>query len=154
VQERFQTFVTEIANCHRCIQRIKAAEMTEFGLKGTHVMCLFFLCHHPQGLTASELTQLCAEDKAAISRAVSTLQEKGYVVSSGKKYRALLQLTPEGHKLSERIERLIEQWVGFGGDGISAEERTVFYRVLEHISQNLRSQLEQNQQGIQLGKEL
>ena len=48
-------------------------EMTELGLKGTHVMCLFFLHHTPEGLTAAQLCQLCAEDKAAISRTIATL---------------------------------------------------------------------------------
>ena len=41
--QRFQDFVTGITQCYRSIQKIKSTEMTEFGLKGTHVMCLFFL---------------------------------------------------------------------------------------------------------------
>ena len=40
--QRFEDFVTGITVCYKYIQRIKSAEMTEFGLKGTHVMCLFF----------------------------------------------------------------------------------------------------------------
>ena len=38
---RFEDFVTGITECHRYIQRIKAMEMTEFGLKGTHVIAFF-----------------------------------------------------------------------------------------------------------------
>ena len=76
--QRFEDFVTGITVCYKYIQRIKSAEMTEFGLKGTHVMCLFFLHRHPEGLTAAQLCQLCAEDKAAISRSLAVLQEKGF----------------------------------------------------------------------------
>ena len=98
--QRFQSFVTGVTLCYKSIQKIKATEMTEFGLKGTHVMCLFFLSQHPEGLTAAQLSQMCAEDKAAISRTLAVLQEKGYIQAGEKKYRAPLRLTPAGQALS------------------------------------------------------
>ena len=137
--QRFESFVTGITTCYKYIQKIKSAEMTEFGLKGSHVMCLFFLHHNPKGLTAAQLCQLCGEDKAAISRTVATLTEKGYVKTEDKKYRALLQLTDKGLDIASRVDDLIEQWVAFGGDGLSEDDRTVFYGVLGHIADNLRS---------------
>ena len=140
--QRFQSFVTGITVCYKYIQRIKSAEMTEFGLKGTHVMCLFFLHHHSEGLTAAQLCQLCAEDKAAISRTLAALQAKGYVESGEKKYRAPLALTAQGKAVADRVDTLIEQWVGLGGDGLSDEDRAAFYRALEAISGNLRERLE------------
>ena len=140
--QRFQAFVTGITVCYKYIQRIKSAEMTEFGLKGTHVMCLFFLHHHPEGLTAAQLCQLCAEDKAAISRTLAVLHKDGYLTSGEKKYRALLQLTEKGLAVARQVDQLIAQWVGFGGDGLSDEDRAVFYRCLEQISGNLKESLE------------
>lgn len=142
--ERFQSFVTGITICYKYIQYIKNAEMTEFGLKGTHVMCLFFLHHNKDGLTAAQLCQLCAEDKAAISRTLSSLQNSDYIVSSEKKYRAKLQLTKKGTEVAMQIDDLIKQWVGFGGDGLSEEERETFYHVLELISCNLRDNIKKN----------
>ena len=139
---RFQAFVTGITVCYKYIQRIKSAEMTEFGLKGTHAMCVFFLHHNQEGLTAAQLCQLCAEDKAAISRTLATLQKEGYIVSGEKKYRAMLHLTEKGRELARQVDELISQWVGFGGDGLTDEERTVFYRCLETISENLRDNLD------------
>ena len=133
---RFESFVTGITTCHKYIQRIKSAEMTELGLKGTHVMCIFFLHHNEQGLTASQLCQLCAEDKAAISRSLALLQERGYICAEDKKYRALIRLTTAGQELAARVDTLIERWVGLGGDGLSDEERETFYRVLEQIASN------------------
>lgn len=140
--ERFQSFVTEITTCYKYIQRIKNAEMTEFGLKGTHVMCLFFLHHNPEGLTAARLCQLCAEDKAAISRTLAVLQDKEYIVSGGKKYRAKLTLTESGLAIAKQVDVLIEQWVGFGSGGITEEERNTFYHVLELISKNLKENMD------------
>lgn len=138
--QRFEAFVTGITTCYKYIQRIKSAEMTEFGLKGTHVMCLFFLHHNPQGLTAAQLCQLCAEDKAAISRTISSLQEQGYLTGGEKKYRASLFLTQTGLELARKIDAVIEQWVCFGGDGLSEEERSAFYFALDRISGNLKIQ--------------
>lgn len=140
---RFGAFVTGITACYKYIQRIKAMEMTEFGLKGTHVMCLFYLHHSSQGLTAAQLCQLCDEDKAAISRTLSELESKGYLQTrSAKKYRAEIQLTPEGTVLAEKMDALIENWVSLGGDGLTEEKRTSFYTALELIASNLKENYE------------
>ena len=140
--QRFQDFVTGITQCYRSIQKIKSTEMTEFGLKGTHVMCLFFLGQHPEGLTAAQLSQMCAEDKAAISRTLAVLQERGYIRAGEKKYRAPIRLTPAGEELSRQMEGLIQQWVTFGGDGLTQEEREIFYRALGKIAARLGGKTE------------
>lgn len=43
MEERFETFTVLIARINRGIKRIKAEEMAEFGLKGPHVSCLYYL---------------------------------------------------------------------------------------------------------------
>ena len=131
-----------ITTCYKYIQKIKNMEMTELGLKGTHVMCLFYLHHNEEGLTSSQLSQLCAEDKAAISRTIATLKNKGFIASGDKKYRAQLKLTSEGAAVAGKIDGLIDQWVSFGGDGISDNDRETFYNVLEHISENLKENVD------------
>lgn len=139
---RFQSFVTGISVCYKYIQKIKSAEMTEFGLKGAHVMCLFFLHHNPDGLSPVQLTELCAEDKAAISRNIAFLQQKGYIAEGEKRYRAKIRLTDAGKAVAEKIDMLIGQWVTFGGDGLSEEDRSTFYTVLGVIAGNLQERLE------------
>lgn len=139
--QRFQDFVSGITVCHRYIQRIKSAEMTELGLKGTHVMCLFYLHQSAEGLTAAQLCQLCAEDKAAISRTVAELENRGYLLTSqpeGKKYRAPILLTESGREVAERIDGLVGHWVMAGGDGLTEEERSAFYATLGKIAANLK----------------
>lgn len=141
--KRFDQFVSGITVCYKYIQRIKALEMPELepGLKGTHVMCLFYLNLNPEGLTAARLCALCQEDKAAISRTVAELSERGFVESAesgGKRYRAALQLTDRGRELAGRVESVISQWVEAGGDGLSEDERAAFYHGLGVISENLR----------------
>ena len=143
--QRFDAFVTGITVCYKYIQRIKSAEVTELGLKGAHVMCMFYLKQHSDGLTASQLCSLCAEDKAAISRTVSFLKDKGYVSSEGvKNYRSLLRLTAAGKALADQFDNLIAAWVSSGGSGLSDQERRDFYRSLDLISNNLRSKMERD----------
>ena len=143
MNQRFDAFVSGITACYKYIQRIKSMEMTEFGLKGTHVMCLYYLRQNPAGLTAAQLCGLCAEDKAAISRTVSDLRSRGYITSlSEKAYRAMLTLTAAGQELARKFDHLIELWVAIGGDGLSDTERSYFYRSLSSINENLRSRIE------------
>ncbi|MBR6681355.1 MAG: MarR family transcriptional regulator [Clostridia bacterium] len=137
--QRFQSFMTAITICYKHLQKIKSTEMTEYGLKGSHVMCLFFLHHHSEGLTAAQLCQLCAEDKAAISRSLASLHEKGLIEVDGqKKYRALIRLTEKGEEMSAKLDGLIETWVGYVGNGLSEQDRRAFYYGLTVISNNLR----------------
>ena len=79
--QRFDAFVSGITSCYKYIQRIKSLEMTEFGLKGTHVMCMYYLRQNPGGLTASQLCGLCAADTAALSRTVAELTSRGYITT-------------------------------------------------------------------------
>ena len=141
--QRFQNFLTGITVCYKFIQRIKNAEMTEFGLKGTHVACMFYLNHNPEGLTAAQLCNLCAEDKASISRTVAHLRQRGYIeAGSGKAYRNPLRLTPAGVEIAQRMDPVIEEWVSIGGVGMSDEQRSSFYETLARIAENLRTELE------------
>ena len=141
--QRFDAFVSGITSCYKYIQRIKSMEMTEFGLKGTHDMCHYNLSQNPAGLTASQLCGLCAEDKAAISRTVSELKNRGYITTlSQKAYRAMLTLTAAGHEVARKFDLLIEGWVSTGGNGLTDEERCDFYKTLSAITENLRSRIE------------
>lgn len=157
--DRFEMFTARISSIYRCIQKIKSMEMTEFGLKGPHVMCLFHLGRQEDaqpgaaggGLTAGELCALCGEDKAAISRSIAELEEQGYLLRSsadGKKaYRAKIRLTPSGKKLARQLDAAIVSAVSQGGADLSEEERAVFYRALTKIESNLRMICRENEEG-------
>lgn len=140
---RFESFVTGITVCYKYIQRIKSMEMVEFGLKGTHAMCLFYLHQNPDGLTAAQLSTLCGEDKAAISRTVSELRALDYIApESEKNYRAPLLLTEKGQSIAQKVDTLIESWVTAGGDGLTEQQRTDFYQSLSMIASNLKAKMD------------
>ena len=141
MKERFETFVTAIMQIYRSIQRIKSQEMAAFGLKGTHVMCLFQLQQHPDGLTGGQLAQLCDEDKAAISRSVAELRTCGLVQipeGSGRRYRVQITLTEQGRAVTQQMDSRIIEAVMNAAQGYSREERETFYRVLLQVAYNLQ----------------
>ena len=53
MDDRFEKLTTNVAQIHKSIQKIKKIYMQSQGLKSTHVMCLYYLSDHPDGLTAA-----------------------------------------------------------------------------------------------------
>lgn len=139
--DRFELFITSVARIYKSIQKIKSREMTELGLKGPQVMCLLNLRRFGE-LTSAELTNLCMEDKAAVSRTVSKLEAGGlvYFEDNGEKrrYRSKIRLTEKGEETAEKMVELIESAVKNGGEGLTEEEREIFYRSLGIIADNLQ----------------
>lgn len=148
MEERFEAFVGLITQIYKSIQKIKGLEMTEQGLRGNHTMCLYNLGRHPDGLTCAQLTTLCEEDKAAISRTLAELETRGYVrreapAGSGK-YRAKLLLTEKGQVVARFIRKRAESIVEQGGEGLTDSQRESLYASLSLISQNLQSLPDEN----------
>ena len=133
----FENFTITILKLNKLVQRIKNFEMQEYGLKTIHVMCLYYLDNHPKGLTASELTKLTLEDKAAISRALKVLQEKGYAHYDPNKYSAEIHLTEEGKKLAAVVYKKADRAVCAGSYEFTEQQRQGFYIQLKTIADNL-----------------
>ena len=137
---RFKEFTKNISFAYKYIIKIKSAAIKEFGLKGSHVMCLFYIGESENGLTATKLCKLCGEDKAAISKSLSALVELGYVElenDENKKYRSKYFLTNSGKKVKNALDFKIADVVSDGGIGLTEEEREVFYSALQKIVDNL-----------------
>lgn len=135
----FENFTITILKLNKLVQKIKNYEMREYGLKTIHVMCGYYLNSHPEGLTASELTKLTLEDKAAISRALKTLQEKGFISYDPNKYNAEIRLTDAGKEFASAIGKKAEKAVRAGSYDFTDEQRNSFYRELDTIANNLEN---------------
>lgn len=139
---RFETFMTKMNQVNRSIQIIKNREMEKYNLKGTHLMCLYQLKQHPEGLTAKELAILCGEDKAAVSRTLSKLESKDMIsftdIAGKKRYRTTITLTNQGIQICDQISEKIEEVLELQGDEISEEEREIFYKVFTLVADRLQ----------------
>ena len=139
MEERFETFTALIAGINHNIRKLKADVMSEFSLKSTHLYCIYYL-YKFKALTAKELCELCAEDKAAISRSIKYLEEEGYIVCKNdapKRYRTPLELTEKGRTVGEKIAKRAEHMLSFAGSEISDRDREVLYRGLYTINEKL-----------------
>ena len=139
VYERFSAFTVLVANINRCIRRIKTEEMAEYNLKSPHVSCLYYL-YHAKTLTAKELGDICGEDKAALSRSIEVLESEGYITCDSpakKRYKSPLVLTERGREVARGLAEKVDGVIALAGDGMSEEERLIFYRCLSRINDNL-----------------
>ena len=139
--DRFQNFTVLTLNIHRCIQKIKNEEMAEFDLKAPHVSCLYYLYKNGP-LTATELCDICLEDKSYVSHSLKSLEADGYVTcdsSARKRYNAPLSLTDKGLELSRRMVEKIDRVLQSAGIGVDEADREIFYSSLLKISNNLES---------------
>lgn len=139
MKERFQTFTVLIAKISRNIKKIKNQEMAEYGLRSVHVTCLYFL-YSAETLTATELCDLCEEDKATISRGLDFLEANGYIVcktNRTKRYKSALTLTEKGMAVGKKITDKIDVILDEICIDLTEEQRTEFYRSLAIISDSL-----------------
>jgi len=140
MQERFKAFTVLIAKINRNIRRIKTDVMAEYNLKCPHVSCLYYL--YSEGpLTAKELSDVCDEDKGALSRSIEFLGKEGYIeidASEGKRYKNPLKLTEKGLLVGGHIAEKIDEVLSVASEGVTDSDREILYKSLESISKNLQ----------------
>lgn len=138
--KRYESFTLLISRIAKSVLKIKMEEMTSQGLKSSHVSCLYYLYKENKPLTATELSKLCEEDKAAISRTIDYLSKNNYIVCEKKfekAYRSPLILTDKGIKIAKIINEKIENIVNVITNGLDQNEISIMYKFLTTISDNL-----------------
>ena len=137
--ERFETFTILLNRINRNIRKIKNMEMANYELRNSHVSCLYYL-YTTEGLTSKDLCERCEEDKATISRSLDYLEKNGYLICKSdnkKRYNATFELTERGLRAGKRTTERITAVLDEISKGISEEEREIFYRNLNIISENI-----------------
>ena len=141
MQERFQTFTIYISKINRSIRKIKTNVMSSFNLKAPHVSCIYYL-YVTGGLTATELCDMCDEDKGGISRSIESLQNDGYIEKpdgKSKKYKSPLLLTEKGKEVGKFLCEKVDEVLAMSSLGLTDEERECLYKGLNLISKNLEA---------------
>lgn len=136
---RYEHFASAVSGINRCIQKIEADEMEKHGLRGSHAQYLAALRRYEQGLTVSQLSEMCMKDKAAVSRAVAEMEQKALIIREtvgDNLYRASIVLTDKGREIAEYVAHRATSAVEHVGLG--EKEIEDFYRALDLIANNLR----------------
>ena len=92
-------------------------------------------------MTAKELCDVCDEDKAAISRAISYLEDNGYIKCDSKlekRYKSLLTLTEKGEQVGKKLVDKIDHVLELSSPEMTDKDREKFYQMLTTISNNLQ----------------
>lgn len=139
MEDLYTDFTISILRLNKLVQKIKTDEIRKVGLKPIHVSCGYYLHKNPQGLTAKEICELSLEDKAAISRALKTLQDKGYVKYAPYGRNEIVQLTDEGKKFANHICERVSEAVSTCSISLTADERKFLYKALSDIADRLES---------------
>ncbi len=110
-----------------------------YGLDNAHTLCVCVLSEAEEGLTKTELANLCGVDKAQISRVVTALQRKRFVETEpgNRAYKQKYTLTEEGKKVSAEISALILEINSYVSDNIPKEHIDIFYSTFSTICENL-----------------
>ena len=137
--ERFETFTVLLNRINRNIRKIKNEEMANYELRSPHISCLYYL-YISEELTSKDLCERCEEDKATISRSLDYLEKNEYLIcksQSKKRYNSPFVLTEKGVSAGKRIADKIDAVLEEISVGISDKDRTIFYRSLNIISENI-----------------
>ena len=138
---RFEIFSLGLTQLTAAWNKIANEELKPFGLKGRASVYMIALYKSEEGLTITNLCEICHRDKAEASRIISEMEKKGMVtreLGSANGYRAKIRLTEEGKKATYELRERIKMAVEKGGNGLSDEEREHFYYALQVIANNLQ----------------
>ena len=137
-QERFEEFSSLISSVHGNIQKLKARYTTQFGLKAFHVLWLYLLRTHPEGMSASELAAASQSNRSLVSREIDELFDKGiiYTLENGgkRRYGWKLILTDKGRKLADIISAIAAGVQATVSRDIPEENLVTFYQTLKALA--------------------
>ena len=141
--ERFYEFSGLVSAAYKALRRAQEKYTREFGLRSVHVACMLHLLGAPEGLSATELSELCGVDRAQISRVVSELTERGLVCGTAdggrRRYRGSLCLTEEGKKTAAAMLGIVDEKLELVAAGLDAKELEIFYSVFGAIVERLEN---------------
>ena len=138
----FEQFSAVISGIYRYTHKIERNEMVKRGYKGAFAQYLATLRRYEEGLTSTELCEVCDKDKAAVSRIIAEMEEKGLVQRPKKAvrgYRSKITLTEEGKKTADYFyerSRLAVQ--SLSDSSITDEQKEIFYLTLNTIYEQIR----------------
>ncbi len=141
--ERFEEFVRLVSSLEKEVQRIRAAECERLGLRGADLMCLYYLGKSGEGMTAAELSRAAGVTRAAVSRTLATLSERGFVevdepAGDARRYRAGVRLTERGREAMSGVEAAVSRVMSTVDSALEDGERAQLYVSMASVLERLK----------------
>lgn len=137
--DRFEQFTALISSIERSIQKLERDEMIRCGGKGAYAQYLILLERAPEGMTLQALCDRSDRDKAAVSRMLAEMTDRGLLepVESDRVYRQRYRLTEQGRTACSFVKARAVAAVRGADSGMDPRELALFYAALERIAGNL-----------------
>ena len=134
----FVRLSTAINLLQKNLERVKTGRAQEYNLKNGEVLMMYMLYTNQDGLSAEQLSHACYLDRSFISRSVQSLHEKQLIVcpsipEAKRRYGTKLQLSEQGKKVGEIIDRYARNIQTFLDEGIPPEHLQVMYATLNQL---------------------
>ena len=136
----FNSFSTLISSALKSLEKLKSRYMEQFGLSGTHTLCIRQLNDSKEGLTRTELANRLSVDRAQVTRIIGELLAAGLVTESkgNSSYRKKCMLTEKGKEVAIEVNRIVAKINQFVSGDISEDRLISFYDTLIEICDNLK----------------
>ncbi len=142
-QENF--FFTSISILYRRYQVFINDEIEKFGLTSTELPYLIALLFKQDGYRQDELYKMIRINKAATSRALQSLEEKGMIertiCANNLKQRQVF-LTAKAFEIRDDLFSIILKWGSLVFDGIDENDKKITIRTLKKMAYGPDAEIE------------
>ena len=138
----YEEFSLGIHELYRSMHKEETVVVNKAMLRGANVRYLVALLQYPEGLTMSQLCEVCDQDKAAVSRAISELVGREIIWRDnpkGNHYRARLKLTERGYALAKEVCASGESIFNEAVSSLSEEQVSQLFELTKLISGNIHN---------------
>lgn len=136
----FIQFIRLIDSTRKSINKLKLENANLLGIKGVHILWVYELLQHPEGLSAAALAANSMIDRSLVSREIEQLTTNGFIVCDNPSgYNAKFRLTESGMKMAEYVKEEAMRLQLCADEGITEEELEAFYKTFEKLNRNLRN---------------
>jgi len=129
-------FMHQISVTHRCAMRYREQELADTGLGGGQTSYLITLYHHP-GISQEELAKHLNVNKSSVTRQLSALEEKGYIIrkpNPDDRRSMLVYPTEKALALQERMRQVLQGWREYLTADFTEEEKENLSRLMLRIA--------------------
>ena len=135
------TIMRSINIISRCGTMYRAEKMQDAEISACHHMYVMTICHHP-GISQEQLARHICLNKSNVTRSLATLEEHGFVTrkqSESDKRVTLVYPTQKMLDIYPRVKEVSQEWNDYLSSDLTDEERALFQKTLEKISQRAQS---------------
>lgn len=128
-----------ISILHRQSQIYLTQELKPYGLNSSEYIYLVNLSTEGEVVNQKQLTDMIIVDNALTTRALNSLEKKGYIIREKSKVdqRAYhIMLTEKGINVQPRILEILENWTNSISQGMNESERKSMIQSLMGMSDN------------------